>query len=233
MQRSEGTLWSDTKTPWEDLAKEDTERIKAWLEDVADNWSFMEKTVGFTEFGHLGNTYLPTGDNNEQLPWIPEVNIHKKNIFKNLQQPLGPADNTMTPVVKVERYKNWIRQMCNRGGYCYLILFQRKYRPYAFLLYGKNPQLGDLNLCEEYRSNVFMELNIAVNYPKKLIHVYLGFATGIPRVRFSHTVPVPAETVPVQPRVRFRRVRVRFFTKPAVYRTPAGTLLILKEQAVI
>src|ERR1700733_5210975 len=62
--------------------------------------------------------------------------------------------------------------MCNRGGYCYLILFQRKYRPYAFLLYRKNPQLGDLNLCEEYRSNVFMELNITVNYPKKLIHVY-------------------------------------------------------------
>jgi hypothetical protein len=62
--------------------------------------------------------------------------------------------------------------MCNRGGYCYLILFKRKYRPYAFLLYGKNPQLGDLNLSEEYRSNVFMDLNIAVNYPKKLIHVY-------------------------------------------------------------
>jgi hypothetical protein len=62
--------------------------------------------------------------------------------------------------------------LCNRGGYCYLILFKRKYRPYAFLVYGKNPELGNLNLCEEYRLNVFMELNIAVNYPKKLIHVY-------------------------------------------------------------
>ena len=53
------------------------------------------------------------------------------------------------------------------------MLFKRKYRPYAFLLYGKNPQLGDLNLDnEEYRSNAFDELNVAINYEKKLIHVY-------------------------------------------------------------
>jgi len=35
-----GTMWSDTKTPWEDLAKEDMERINAWLHGVACNWSF-------------------------------------------------------------------------------------------------------------------------------------------------------------------------------------------------
>ena len=53
------------------------------------------------------------------------------------------------------------------------MLFKRKYRPYAFLLYRKNPQLGDLNLDEkEYRSKAFDELNIAINYEKKLIHVY-------------------------------------------------------------
>ena len=53
------------------------------------------------------------------------------------------------------------------------MLFKRKYHPYSFLLYGKNPQLGDLNLDnEEYRSNAFDELNIAINYEKKLIHVY-------------------------------------------------------------
>src|SRR3984885_3846129 len=172
MQRSEGTMWSDTKIPWEDLAREDMEQIIAWLKDVADNWSFMEKTVGFSEFGHLGNTYSPTRRNNEPIQWIPEKDLYKENIFKNLQTPLGSADNTLTPVVKVDRYKNWIRQMCNRGGYCYLILFQRKYRPYAFLVYGKNPQLGDLNLSDKYRSNVFKELNVAINYTKKLIHVY-------------------------------------------------------------
>jgi len=35
---------------------------------------------------------------------------------------------------------------------------------------------------------------------------YLEFVMGIPWVRFSHTVPVPTHTVPVQPRVRFLRV---------------------------
>jgi hypothetical protein len=62
----------------------------------------MEKTVGFSEFGHLGNTYLPTRRNNEPVQWIPENNLYKENIFKNLQQPLGSCDNTLTPVVKVE-----------------------------------------------------------------------------------------------------------------------------------
>ena len=52
------------------------------------------------------------------------------------------------------------------------MLFKRKYCPYAFLLYGKNPKLGDINLKAEYRSNAFHELNVAINYKKKLIHVY-------------------------------------------------------------
>jgi hypothetical protein len=32
--------------------------------------------------------------------------------------------------------------------------------------------LGDLNLSDEYRSEVWKELNVAINYSKKLIHVY-------------------------------------------------------------
>jgi len=36
--------------------------------------------------------------------------------------------------------------------------------------------------------------------------VGVGFVTGIPRVGFSHTVPEPMNTVPVQPRVRYLRV---------------------------
>ena len=51
----------------------------------------------------------------------------------------------------------------------------------------------------------------------------LGFGTGIPRVGKSKPVPVPAETVPVQPRVRYSRVSgTVFFTKPAVILLPAG-----------
>src|SRR5882724_3612117 len=170
---NERTMWSDTKTPWEDLAKEDTERINAWLHGVACNWSFLEKTVGFTEFGHLGGMYWQDGGNNKDIVWVTEKDLIKTTAFKKPFIPaFAPTENTITPVAKVERYKNWIRQLCNRGGYCYLILFKRKYRPYAFLLYGKNPQLGDLNLDAEYRSEVFGELNVAVNYPKKLIHVY-------------------------------------------------------------
>ena len=41
---------------------------------------------------------------------------------------------------------------------------------------------------------------------KPVDDVPLGFVTGIPRVGISHTVPVPTETVPVQPRVWFPRV---------------------------
>jgi hypothetical protein len=38
------------------------------------------------------------------------------------------------------------------------------------------------------------------------MEVSIGFGTGIPRVGFSHTVPEPVNTVPVQPRVRYLRV---------------------------
>jgi hypothetical protein len=169
----EGTMWSDTKTPWEDLAREDTNQINAWRNEVACNWSFLEKTVGFTEFGHLGGVYWQEGGNNKAVVWVTEKELIKTTVFKKpFTSAFTSVENTLTPVAKVERYKNWIRQLCNRGGYCYLILFKRRYRPYAFLLYGKNPQLGDLNLDMEYRSEVFEELNVAVNYPKKLIHVY-------------------------------------------------------------
>src|SRR5882724_8205493 len=132
----------------------------------------MEKSVGFTEFGHLGNTYTEVAPCGGTTEWIPGEKLRKQCPFDASPLSYSSFDNTLTPVARVERYKNWIRQLCNRGGYCYLILFKRKYRPYAFLLYGKNPQLGDLNLDLEYRSEVFKDLNIAVNYEKKLIHVY-------------------------------------------------------------
>jgi hypothetical protein len=49
---------------------------------------------------------------------------------------------------------------------------QEEISPIRFPPLQKNPQLGDLNLAPEYWLEVFKELNIAVNYPKKLIHVY-------------------------------------------------------------
>src|SRR5882724_5958048 len=172
-RKENNQLWGDTSLPWEDLAKEDTERIEIWRNEVAKNWSTMEKSVGFTEFGHLGNTYTQVAPCGGTTEWIPENKLRKQCPFDASPLSYSSFDNALTPVAKVERYKNWIRQLCNRGGYCYLILFKRKYRPYAFLLYGKNPQLGDLNLStEEYLSEVFDELNIAVNYDRKLIHVY-------------------------------------------------------------
>ena len=102
-------MWSDTKTPWEDLAREDTERINAWLHDVACNWSFLEKTVGFTEFGHLGGMYWQDGGNNKDVVWVDEKNLIKTTAFKKpFISAFTPIENALTPVAKVERYKNWI-----------------------------------------------------------------------------------------------------------------------------
>src|ERR1700733_15006061 len=183
-------MWDDCDMPWEDLAKEDTERIEAWRREVACHWSFMEKTVGWSEFGHLGNTYTDDGPEGMKIEWIPEKDLQKQCPFGRLSSPFAPMDNTLTPVTKVERYKNWIRQVCNRGGYCYLILFKRRYRPYAFLVYGKNPQLGDLDLCNKYHSEAFDDLNIAINYEKKLIHVYQGkgviYEEGFEKYKNNH-----------------------------------------------
>ena len=163
--------WNKEAGPWEDLAQEDIERIEAWRQEIAKHWTPLEKSKGYTEFGHLGATYtdqIPEG----KIAWIDDKNLRRVCPFER-PSTLDPRENILTPVVRVERYKNWIRQLCNRGGYCYLMLFKRKYRPYAFLLYGKNPRLGDLNLDEkEYRSKAFDELNVAINYEKKLIHVY-------------------------------------------------------------
>jgi len=75
-------MWSDTKTPWEDLAKEDMERINAWLHGVACNWSFLEKTVSFTEFGHLGGIYWQEGGNNKDVVWVTEKELIKTTVFK-------------------------------------------------------------------------------------------------------------------------------------------------------
>ena len=49
--------WYEGGDPWEDLAKEDKERIEAWQQEVAKQWTPLERSVGFTEFGHLGGIY--------------------------------------------------------------------------------------------------------------------------------------------------------------------------------
>jgi hypothetical protein len=50
-------------------------------------------------------------------------------------------------------------------------------------------------------------------------YMLLGFATGIPRVRFSHTVPEPAETVPSTGTGTYRPVIF------AVYQETRGILI--------
>src|ERR1700733_10420257 len=172
-KRFEVKEWGKENEPWEDLAKEDTERIEAWRREVACNWSYIEKTVGWSDFGHLGNCFTHNAPGDENIPWVTERDLHKYCPFE-YQPSLTSYENTLHPTRQTARYKNWIRQVCSRGGYCYLLLFKRKYRPYAFFLYGKNPVLGDLNLDKEYRSEAFKELNIAIHYEKKLIHVYRG-----------------------------------------------------------
>jgi hypothetical protein len=46
-----------------------------------------------------------------------------------------------------------------------------------------------------------------------MIFAILKVATGILQVRISHTVPVPTETVPIQPRVQFPWVAGMVFDK--------------------
>src|SRR5882757_1878111 len=70
------------------------------------------------------------------------------------------------------RYDNRLKRMDGLDGYCYLKMYKRRYQPYAHLLYGRYPKLGNLNLQEEYLSEIFDNLNICVNYENQLFHVY-------------------------------------------------------------
>jgi hypothetical protein len=77
-----------------------------------------------------------------------------------------------TAVSCVSRYKKWIWTRDGMEGYCYLKIYKYKYCPYAFMLYGRYPELGQLNLSADYLSEAFDELNIAVNYGSNMFHVY-------------------------------------------------------------
>src|SRR6202041_1774611 len=72
-------------------------------------------------------------------------------------------------------YKRWLKKRCTKEGLCYLALFKRRYRWSVFLRHGHLPLLSDLQLDTldgKYLSEAFHELNIAVNYPMGMIHVY-------------------------------------------------------------
>ena len=66
--------WNKEAGPWEDLAQEDIERIEAWRQEIAKHWTPLEKSKGYTEFGHLGATYtdhIPEG----KIAWIDDKNL--------------------------------------------------------------------------------------------------------------------------------------------------------------
>jgi len=71
-----------------------------------------------------------------------------------------------------KKHKKWLQRKHEEEGLCYLLLYKRKYRRSAYRIYGRNPSFHHLDLGEEYLSNSFAEVNIAVNYPACLIHVY-------------------------------------------------------------
>jgi len=55
------------------------------------------------------------------------------------------------------------------------------------MLYGRYPELGQLNLSANYISHIFDELNIAVNYETNMFHVYsqlnVIYPPGFERIR--------------------------------------------------
>jgi hypothetical protein len=68
--------WNKEAGPWEDLAQEDIERIEAWRQEIAKHWTPLEKSKGYTEFGHLGATYtdhIPEG----KIAWIDDKNLRR------------------------------------------------------------------------------------------------------------------------------------------------------------
>src|ERR1700723_987639 len=72
-------------------------------------------------------------------------------------------------------YKRWLKKRFSKQGLCYLALFKRRYRWSVFLQHGYEPLLSNLQLDKldgKYLSEAFHELNIAVNYPMGMIHIY-------------------------------------------------------------
>src|SRR5882672_6921583 len=91
--------------------------------------------------------------------------------------------------VHQKRYKNWLKKRHEKDGLYYLLLFARKYRYSAFLTYGRHPPHMSLNLDKKWRSSHFEELNIALNYPESLVHVYSTTAVTYP-YGFVRTKPI-------------------------------------------
>ena len=94
------TNWNKEAGPWEDLAQEDIERIEAWRQEIAKHWTPLEKSKGYTEFGHLGATYtdhIPEG----KIAWIDDKNLRRVCPFER-PSTLDPTENILTPVVRVE-----------------------------------------------------------------------------------------------------------------------------------
>ena len=96
-----------------------------------------------------------------------------------------PFDGYLEKVPLPANYKKWMCGKHNEPGLCYLLLFRRKYRYLAFYRYGRYPLLKDLLLDPCYWSKAFDTLNVCVNYPQALIHVYRTSKAIYPH-RFEH-----------------------------------------------
>src|SRR5882757_8032991 len=113
----------------------------------------------------------PPRQRQPEPPWIPSARLSQADPFLPFKIK-REEDNVFTAVSSAAKYKNWFRTKEGQEGYCYLKLYQRRYRPYAFMLYGRYPELGQLNLSTNYLSYIFDELNIAINYETNMFHVY-------------------------------------------------------------
>src|ERR1700723_704848 len=105
-----------------------------------------------------------------------EQHLNTETIWK--EPPFGGETESLTFHPKEREpssYKNWLKKRCSKEGLCYLALYKRRYRWSVFLQHGYKPLLHELALDtidRKYLSTAFAELNIAVNYPCSMIHVY-------------------------------------------------------------
>src|SRR5882757_881475 len=113
----------------------------------------------------------PPRQRQPEPPWIPSARLSQTDPFLPFKIK-REEDDVFTAVSSAAKYKNWIRTKEGQEGYCYLKFYQRRYQPYAFMLYGRHPELRQLNLSANYLSHIFDELNIAVNYETNMFHVY-------------------------------------------------------------
>jgi len=120
-------MWSDTKTPWKDLAER--YRSNQCVEnEVACNWEFPRKTVGFTNSDILEESTAENG-NGKRYSMGSGEGVDQNTAFrKPFTSAFTPAENTLTPVAKVERYKNGFDSYVTRR-ILHLLLFKRRYRP--------------------------------------------------------------------------------------------------------